>query len=105
MDKLVCFYWLDYYSNKWGVPDVIISGGCSGVDKLAEEWARLHGIPTRIFYPDAFLGKRGFLERNTLIANECTHCVAFPSKTSKGTWDTIRKVKSLNKPVKIKNID
>ena len=39
------------FQGKFGI-DEIISGGASGVDKLAEEYAFLHQIPFKLFQAD-----------------------------------------------------
>lgn len=105
MDKDVFLFYMNYYLKKWGHPDEIISGGCRGVDEMAKKFAIKNKIPFREYLPDAFLGKGGFLKRNTEIANACSHCIAFPCRQSKGTWDTVRKVTALNKKIKIISIE
>ena len=39
------------FQGKFGI-DEIVSGGASGVDKLAEEYAFLHQIPFKLFQAD-----------------------------------------------------
>lgn len=82
--------------------DYIISGGCTGVDKLAERYAKENNLKILIFDADwKTYGLKAGPMRNSLIVNECTHLIAFPSKDSKGTFDTINKAKRENKIVKI----
>lgn len=105
MDQIAFNYWLNYYLRKWGHPDKIVSGGAKGVDTMAKRFAEKNNISFQEFLPDAFLGRAGYLKRNTQIAEICTHCIAFPAKYSKGTWDTIRKVTNLKKKFKVIPID
>lgn len=51
-------------------------------------------IKIKIFYPDWNLyGKKA----GPLIVLECTHMIAFPSKNSIGTFDSINKAKKQEK--------
>lgn len=83
----------------------IISGGCKGADKLAEKYAKELNIPTIIHYPDwsTFGVKAGPL-RNTNIVEDAEYVIAFVSKESKGTYDTINKAKQKKIPVTVYNI-
>ena len=102
MNKAVFDTKVDYYIRKWGKPDMIVSGGCRGIDYLAKIYAKEHDIPFQEFLPQSFFGgKPDFLGRNTQIAEICTHCLAFPGATSRGTWDTIRKATQLKRKIKI----
>lgn len=87
-------------------PDVIISGGANGVDRLAKNYAKKFNI-RYIEFPAKWnkYGDSAGPKRNSLIANECTHCLALPSRTGRGTQDTIRKVQELQKPIMIEYID
>lgn len=75
------------------VPDEcneVISGGAQGVDKLAEEFARLHGFKLRVLRPHYHLaGKRAPLLRNELIVNMSDFVVVFWDMKSKGTMYTL----------------
>lgn len=81
------------FVTRFGMPHQIISGGAPGADKLAERWAAVYKIDT-IIHP-ADWRKYGDLAgpiRNTTLAKEATHMVAFPSKRKgRGTQDSIRK--------------
>lgn len=64
----------------------IISGGASGVDKLAEKYAKDNNINIIIHYPDwKKYGKNAGPLRNKLIVNDATHLIAFVHENSKGT--------------------
>lgn len=102
MNKELFTSYVNYYIRKWGTPDLIISGGCKGIDNMAEKYAKDNDIPFHAYKPKTFFDSApDFLGRNTEIAETCTHCLAFPSKTSKGTWDTIRKATKLHRKIKI----
>lgn len=82
---------LDDFVEKSGKPiDLIVSGGCVGVDLLAERYAKENNIPVLIFLPNLSFGKRGYAIRDQEIVNHSTHMIAFPSKQGKGTQITIQ---------------
>lgn len=84
----------------------VISGGSSGVDFLAETWARKNGLNILIF--KALWGKYGKAAgpiRNSLIVNYATHMIAFPSNLGSGTQDSINKAKTKGINVKVIFID
>jgi hypothetical protein len=84
---------------------LIVSGGCSGVDSMAERWAKEHKYKTLIFKPEwSKYGKAAGPLRNTLIIENSDVIIAFPSKKSVGTYDTINKAKALHKKVVICNV-
>jgi len=95
-DKEWIFKRLDEFIKK---EDTVISGGASGVDSYAEEYAKLHSLNFHEFPPldeDDAYGKR-----NTRIAEASDVVLAFPSKNSIGTWDTVRTAIRLNQRVVI----
>ena len=77
-----------------GYPDMIIVGGASGVDYMAERWADNNSIPIAVFTeewgdPTRSLVDRGRIDApNTLtekILNGASHILAMPTPTSKWT--------------------
>jgi len=71
---------------------IVVSGGASGVDSLAERWADEKGYKTIIYKADwKKYGRAAGPMRNTKIVEECDFVVAFPSSKSVGTYDTMRK--------------
>ena len=77
-----------------GYPDMIIVGGASGVDYMAERWADNNSIPIAVFTEEWGDSKRSLVDRgrieapNTLtekILNGASHILAMPSPTSKWT--------------------
>lgn len=77
--------------------EVLIHGAChlGGADRLAGEWATNRKIPVKEFpviegdgpWPGA--GPRR--NHRMLVNGRPTHCVAFPTAESKGTWDMVEK--------------
>ena len=77
-----------------GYPDMIIVGGASGVDYMAERWADNNSIPIAVFTEEWGDSRRSLVDRgrieapNTLtekILNGASHILAMPSPTSKWT--------------------
>ena len=97
-----------------GYPDLVIVGGASGVDYMAERWADNNSTPIAIFTeewndPDRTLRDRGRPEAgNTLtkkILNAATDILAIPSKTSKWTRIVIEMAMEMKIPTTIYEID
>lgn len=88
---------------------IIVSGGARGADSLAEKYAKNKKYQTEIYpvTPQQWkdLGKIAGILRNTEIVNASDYMIAFPSKTSKGTLDSIKKMKIKNGNVKIIKYD
>lgn len=80
----------------------IISGGASGVDTLAERYARTHTIPITI-YPANWdkYGARAGPIRNKKIVKHSKHIIAFLSPLSKGTQVTIDLARAAGVPVTV----
>lgn len=71
--------------EKYEVTEVV-SGGAHGADTLGEQWAKAHGIPTRVFLADwNRFGKSAGIRRNHDIIAGCDLCVAFWDGASRGT--------------------
>lgn len=83
-----------------GIPIEIVTGDASGADALAAKFAKDNAIPLRVFAADwNKYGSSAGPIRNTQIVAACTHVLAFPNATSRGTQDTIKKAKVANKHV------
>ena len=83
---------------------MVISGGASGADKLAEKWALDNNIPLEVYKPDwKTYGRAAGVVRNKLIIESCDYCYAFWDKKSKGTLYSINHCKKVYKPIKIIN--
>lgn len=83
-------------------PVLIISGGAPGIDTLAERYAREENIPLQVFPADwEQFGKSAGPRRNTQIVEAATHVLAFPSASSVGTYDTVRKAERADKELHV----
>ena len=81
---------------------MIITGGAKGVDSLAEDFARSHGIELVVFKPDYKAHLRGApIRRNERIAKECDALLAFWDGKSRGTRYTINYAMKLGKRVHV----
>lgn len=94
-------YWkLDLYDF-----EEIVSGGCRGTDLLAERLANDYNVKMTIFSPDWNKhGRAAGILRNNDIVNHANAMIAFPSKDSVGTYDSIRKAQLKQIPIVIVNI-
>lgn len=80
----------------------IVSGGARGIDSVAAEYARTHGIKLVEFLPDyAKYGRGAPLKRNHLIVDYADEGIAFWDGVSTGTVYTIRLFKEANKPIRV----
>jgi hypothetical protein len=70
--------------------DEVVSGTCSGVDKMGENYANENNIPISRFSPDWKRYKKAAgVIRNKEMAEYATHLIAFWDKKSKGTKSMI----------------
>lgn len=81
-----------------GQPTRVVSGGATGADTLACEWAQANGIAFLEHAPVSN-SAADLKARNTLIVRDSTLIIAFLSAQSRGTWDTINKARIAGKPV------
>ena len=82
--------------------DTIISGGARGIDTLAAQFARKHGIKLLEFRPDyATYGRGATFVRNRLMIDMADVVVAFWNGSSRGTKYTIEYAKKKYVPVVI----
>ena len=80
----------------------IISGGARGVDTVAKDFAIDNNIGLIEFLPDyKSYGRYAPIRRNTDIINNSDYILALWDGNSKGTQDSIKKAKNLNKIVKV----
>tara|TARA_B100001250_G_scaffold299814_1_gene261431 strand:- start:732 stop:1181 length:450 start_codon:yes stop_codon:yes gene_type:complete len=105
---------IENWVDKNGYPDMIIVGGASGVDYMAERWADNNSIPIAIFSeewgdPNRTLRDRGRSEApNSLtkkILKSATDILAIPSSTSKWTRIVIEMANVQKIPLTIYEID
>ena len=96
-----------------GYPDLIIVGGASGVDYMAERWADNNSVPIAVFSeewddPSSGLVDKGRGEApNSLtdkILKSSTHVLALPSPTSKWTRVVIERASSERIPTNVHEV-
>lgn len=81
-------------------PFEIVSGGAEGVDTLAEIYANEYCIPITVFPANwNKYGRSAGPKRNKLIVDRADVVIAFLSKESKGTVNTINLARKANKKV------
>lgn len=87
------------------LPFVLISGGASGADSLAERFAEEYDLEIIIHYPEweKYGRKAGYL-RNTFIVRDCEFLIAFWDGHSKGTAMTIDLARKKHKPFRVVEI-
>ena len=102
-NKEFVFATIDYYLSNLNKEEiVIISGGASGIDSLAELYAATNKIKTEIFKPDwEKYGKGAGVIRNQQIVDKADYLIAITTG-SKGTADTIKRAEKKGIPIKVK---
>lgn len=75
--------------------NVIIHGGCAGVDRCAGYFAKINQIQEQVFKPDWSLGKRAGPLRNEkmIVEGRPDHALLFLSRESRGTLNMLNLVK------------
>ena len=105
---------MDLWTTEEAHPDLIITGGASGVDYLAERWADNNNTPFAVFSeewnaPRSGLEDEGRAAAPTSLTNQllevATHVLAFPSPTSKWTHVVVAMADAMDIPVKVVNIE
>lgn len=106
VDRERVFALIDAWIAANGRPAQIVSGGASGVDAAAELYAQQHCISLQVMRAEwARFGRRAGPRRNALIVEAATHVLALPSRTGRGTQDTIAKARAVGKPCQVQYID
>ena len=73
---------------------------------MAEQWALMYGVKTLIFKPEwDKYGKAAGPKRNVLIIENADYLIAFPSKTGKGTQNSIKLAQEKRIAISINYID
>ena len=97
-----------------GYPDLLIVGGASGVDYMAERWADNSRIPLAVFSEEWGDSRRTLEDRgrpeapNSLthkIMDACTHVLALPSSTSKWTRVVMDLAKDRDVPLHVHELE
>ena len=80
--------------------DTVISGGASGIDSLAEQYADLHRLSKYIVRPRYDLyGRAAPLRRNEQMVDIADAVLVIWDGRSKGTQYTLKYTKKMNKPI------
>lgn len=80
----------------------IVSGGATGVDTSAREYALSRGVALRELLPDyARFGRAAPLRRNETIAKSCDMMLAFWDGRSRGTLHVVSAARALGVPVRL----
>lgn len=83
----------------------IVSGGAKGVDSIGEYIAKVNGFNLKVFPADwKGLGKKAGPIRNCQMGDYADYLVAVRKDGSRGTTHMIEYMKSLNKPVFVKDL-
>ena len=95
-------------------PDLIIVGGASGVDYMAERWTDNNLIPIAVFSEEWGDPLRSLIDRNRgeapnslteKILAAATHILAMPSPTSKWTRIVIDRSESIGIPTTVVEVE
>jgi hypothetical protein len=81
----------------------IVHGGARGVDTVASFWAVATGLqhePHRADW-DAHGKGAGHMRNAEMVALGASVCLAFPRRSSRGTWDCVRRAADAGIPVRI----
>lgn len=80
----------------------IVSGGATGVDTLAEQFAKEYSIPFKCFPANwKEYGKSAGPIRNIEMANYCDKAILFWDNKSKGTGNMLSNLKKYKKEYKV----
>lgn len=84
---------------------LVISGGASGVDTIAEKYAKENNIKTKIFYPDwKKYGEQAHSIRNSNIISSCNECIIIWDGYSECTKQDIDLCQEMGKKCYIYNL-
>lgn len=86
----------------------VIHGGASGVDAISGEWARqkiFAKLPVRLeVFPanwERYGRRAGPIRNRQMLESGVDLCLAFPGKTSPGTWDCVRQALAMGILVRV----
>jgi predicted Rossmann-fold nucleotide-binding protein len=88
-------------------PALVVSGGAAGVDAIAADWARTHGVPLLELRPD--YATHGLTAaphvRNAEIVKRAHLVLVVWDGRSKGTLSTLRAARRLGRPYELLPLD
>ena len=80
----------------------IVSGGATGVDSRAAEYAKRHNLKLTEFLPQyERFGRAAPIVRNKEIVNYADKVLVFWDGSSKGTLSVIKYAKKIGKPIEV----
>ena len=89
---------LDFFINPSHI-SAVVTGGASGVDTIAEHWAKSHKIEWICYLPQwDIYGKRAGFIRNHEMIDFCDILISFWDGRSSGTKEAIEYAQLINKP-------
>lgn len=94
--KSEVFEYLDLFQEQNNI-DLIISGGASGVDEYAIQYADKNKIPYEVIRPIDYSKKINYLYRNVEIITKADYLFAFWNGESRGTKFVIDYAKARDK--------
>ena len=101
--KIQVDYLLQNIKNNYNI--IIVSGGATGVDTLAEQYARDNNYTFELFSADwNRYGKSAGPRRNEQMVQASDFVIAFWDYNSRGTKSLIDFAKQYNRPLRIKDI-
>ena len=84
---------------------VILSGHCSGVDEMAERYAKQHGIKCEVYSADwKRYGRAAGPIRNRHMVEQCSVVIAFRDGKSRGTKSLISLAEAAQKRLYVQMI-
>ena len=95
-------------------PDLIIVGGASGVDYMAERWSDNNLVPIAVFSEEWDDPQRSLIDRNRAeapnsltkkILDSASHILAMPSPTSKWTRVVIERATEMGIPTEVVEVE
>lgn len=104
--EVFCKY-VDIYLSRIGKENkiVIVSGHCSGVDVMAERYAKENGYAVEIYPADwKKYGRAAGPKRNKLMVETADYVIAFWDGRSRGTKSLIDYAVKLKKPMRVVDI-
>ena len=88
------------YIKNIGKIQKIVTGGCRGVDTIADSWAKANNLETIVYKPNyKVYGKRAPLVRDEEMVEFADVVIAFYDGKSKGTLYTVNYAKKIGRKV------
>ena len=105
---------VELWTNENGYPDLVIVGGASGVDYMAERWSDNNLVPIAVFSEEWDDPQRSLIDRNRAeapnsltkkILDSASHILAMPSPTSKWTRVVIERATEMGIPTEVVEVE